>query len=158
MGSLPQMTLTGRDGRFDRGAAADVWRRTLSQIPTVFGRLVYLASLRDPNSGRYEHFGLAQMFGEDEADRALRMSHLEAFSRWLSFTLEQQKDDLDRYLAGLHRDPRTVLETWSRVQPYRNLIPATAPETERRLYLADLETLLEVLRSEYGVASPDPDA
>ncbi|MCS7314723.1 MAG: hypothetical protein RMI94_03855 [Bryobacterales bacterium] len=137
---------------------ADVWKRTLSQIPTVFGRLVYLAGLRDPNTGRYEHFGLAQMFGDDEAHQALCESHLVAFSQWLSFTLEQQKQDLDRYLESLHRDPRTVLETWSRVQPYRNLIPASAPETERRLYLADLETLLEVLRSEYGVVGPDPDA
>ncbi len=146
------------DGRFDRGAAADVWRRTLSQIPTVFGRLVYLASLRDPNSGRYEHFGLAQMFGEQAADLALRQSHIESFKQWLSFNLEQQMQDLDRYLAGLHPDPRTVLDTWWRVQPYRNLIPAAAAEAERRLYLADLETLLEVLRSEYGVACPDPDA
>ena len=30
---------------FDRSAAADLWRNTLSQIPTTFGRLIYLASL-----------------------------------------------------------------------------------------------------------------
>jgi hypothetical protein len=137
---------------------ANVWRRTLSQIPTVFGRLVYLASLRDPNTGRYEHFGLAQMFGEDEADRALRQSHWETFQQWLGFGLERQKQDLDQYLAGLHRDPRAILETWSRVEPYRNLIPAAAPQAERQLYLSDLQALLELLKNEYGVACPDPDA
>ncbi len=31
----------------ERGAASDLWRHTLSQIPTVFGRLVYLSSLRE---------------------------------------------------------------------------------------------------------------
>ncbi len=46
----------------ERGAAADLWQRTLAQIPTLFGRLVYLCSLREQNTGRYEHFGLAQMF------------------------------------------------------------------------------------------------
>ncbi|MGB9604481.1 MAG: hypothetical protein ACP5U2_05315 [Bryobacteraceae bacterium] len=144
--------------RFERTAPDDLWRRTLSQIPTVFGRLVYLSSLRDPNTGRYEHFGLAQMFGEDEADRALRQSHLETFQEWLGFGLQRQMEDLDHYLAGLHRDPRTILATWSRVEPYRNLIPAAAREPERRLYLADLEALLELLKNEYGVAVPDPDA
>ena len=37
--------------KFDRSAAADLWRNTLSQIPTTFGRLIYLASLRDQNTG-----------------------------------------------------------------------------------------------------------
>ncbi len=152
------MGTSGRPGRFERDAVANVWRRTLSQIPTVFGRLVYLASLRDPNTGRYEHFGLAQMFGEDEADRALRQSHWETFQQWLGFGLERQKQDLDQYLAGLHRDPRAILETWSRVEPYRNLIPAAAPQAERQLYLSDLQALLELLKNEYGVACPDPDA
>ncbi|MEK7408217.1 MAG: hypothetical protein AAB225_24365 [Acidobacteriota bacterium] len=142
----------------ERGAAADLWRRTLARIPTLFGRLVYLCSLRDQNTGRYEHFGLAQMFGEAEAERALRASHLEVFAEWLSFNLEQQKADLDLYLAGLESDRRTILDTWIRVAPYRNLVPAEAREVERRLYLADMETILELLKNEYGVASPDPDA
>ena len=49
--------------KLERGAAADLWRNTLSQIPTLFGRLVYLSSLRDSNSGAYEHYGLAKVFG-----------------------------------------------------------------------------------------------
>ena len=47
----------------DRNAASDLWRNTLSQIPSVFGRLVYLASLRNANNGRYEHHGLALVLG-----------------------------------------------------------------------------------------------
>ena len=71
--------------KFDRGAAADLWRHTLAQIPTVFGRLVYLATLRDANTGVYEHHGLSQIFGEEEADRTLRQSHIEMFNEWLCF-------------------------------------------------------------------------
>ncbi len=145
-------------GNLDRGAAPDLWRHTLSQIPSLFGRLVYLSSLRDDNSGAYEHYGLAHSFGDEEAARVLSESHLNAFAQWLCLTLEQQKADLDVYLSGLAGNRRTIIETWIRLQPYRNLIPAAARQVERELYMADLETILELLKNEYGVASPDPDA
>ncbi len=142
----------------DRSAAAELWRNTLAQIPSLFGRLVYLASLRDQNTGRYEHHGLAQLFGEEVTDEALRESHAATFQDWLCYTLEQQKTDLDLYLAGLDTDKRTLLDTWIRLAPYRTLVPASARDVERKLYLADLETLLELLKNEYDVAAPDPDA
>jgi hypothetical protein len=142
----------------ERGAASDLWRNTLSQIPSVFGRLVYLSSLRNSNSGKYEHHGLALVFGEEEADGSLRSSHDQAFSEWLSFTIEQQKADLDLYLAALLENKSVILETWLRLAPYRNLVPSAIPAVERKLYLTEFETLLELLKNEYGVAVPDPDA
>jgi hypothetical protein len=145
-------------GRLERGAAPDLWRHTLSQIPSLFGRLVYLSALRDHNTGVYEHYGLSHAFGDGEAARVLRESHLTAFSQWLCLTLEQQKADLDLYLSGLEGNRRTILDTWIRLQPYRNLVPASARQVERELYQTDLETILDLLKNEYGVALPDPDA
>ena len=142
----------------ERGAVPDVWRRTLSQIETIFGRLVYLAGLRDNNTGRYEHHGLALIFGDEDADSALRDSHETAFAQWLSFGLEHQKADLDLYLSQFAARKRTTVETWLRLTPYRNLIPTRAGEPERSLYLSDFEALLELLKNEYGVAEPDSDA
>ncbi len=142
---------------FQRSATADLWRHTLNQIPTVFGRLVYLASLRNPNTGRYEHFGLAQAFGEDESQRVLNQSHIQVFNDWLGFSLEQQMADLNEYLLS-EGDRVQVLSTWTRLSPYRTLPPGDVREVERRLYLADLETLLELLKHEHGVVSPDPEA
>jgi hypothetical protein len=143
---------------FDRSAAADLWRNTISQIPSVFGRLVYLASLRNANNGSYEHHGLALVFGEDEANRALKNSHNAVFAEWLSFNLEQQTADLDLYVSGLFEDKRVVVETWIRLAPYRNLPPASVRGVERRLYIADFTALLELLRAANGVAASDPDA
>lgn len=152
------MKPTGDPESMLRRAEADLWRHTLSRITSLFGRLVYLASLRDPNTGRYEHYGLAQLYGDEKADEALRRSHARIFSQWLSSTLEQQRADLQQYLAGLGADVRTVLETWSRLAPYQYLVPTTASQHERRLYLADLQAILDLLKSEYGVACLDPDA
>src|SRR5712671_912916 len=148
----------GEETGFDRSAASDLWRHTLSQIPTTFGRLVFLSTLRDPNTGAYAHYGFAQRVGEQAADEALRQSHSQCFSEWLAFSLEEQKADLDLYLSGIDSDKRTILETWTRSKPYRNLIPSRAMEVERRLYNSDLEILLELLIAVHGVSSRDRDA
>ena len=133
-----------------RGPAAEVWRKTLSRIPTRFGRLVFLAELRDPLTGRYAHASLSQMVGGEITDRTLSQSHHEIFSEWLSSSLAQQKADLDEYLTGT----RAPLDPTR----YREVAPATAHQVERQLYLTDLETLLELLRFEHGGADSAPEA
>jgi hypothetical protein len=119
---------------------------------------VYLASLRNANNGNYEHYGLALVFGEHEANQALKDSHQRVFEEWLNFNLEQQKADLDLYLAGLFEDKRRVVENWVRMAPYQNLVPASIRSVERRLYIEDFTALLELFRNAYGVPAPDPDA
>lgn len=152
------MKKTSSSKTLDRGAFSDIWRNTLSQIPSVFGRLVYLSSLRNQNSGRYEHHGLALLFGEDDANKALKKNHLQAFAEWLSFDLEQQKADLDLYLSALMEDRRTVVENWSQQAYHRTLAPNSTPAVEKKLYLSDFTALLSLLKNEYGVAAADPDA
>ena len=142
----------------NRGAAPDLWRNTLAQIPSVFGKLVYLASLRNSNSGEYEHHGLANLFGSEEANRAMGDSHAELFAEWLCFDLQQQKEDLGTYLSEIEGPRRTVLKTWLQLEPYRNCMPASAREVERVLFLTDLEMLLALLRNEHGVGDLDRDA
>jgi hypothetical protein len=132
------------------GPATELWRKTLSRIPTSFGRLVYLASLRDELSGRYLHPALFEVVGRELTDRTLRHSHHQIFAEWLNFTLSEQKSDLDTYLTSTQAPLETL--------PYRNLPPSTAHQVERQLYLTDLETLLELLRYERGDAFSIPKA
>src|SRR5258708_2140850 len=102
----------------DRDAVKDVWRKTLSHIPSVLGRLVYLSNLRNTHSGRYEHHGLSAVAGEEASERALRESHLQAFQEWIVFSLEEQKADLDLYFSALEESRREVLEHWILAMPY----------------------------------------
>jgi hypothetical protein len=148
------MNEPGEDAPLHRDQAAEnVWDRTVSQIPTTFGRIAYLSSLRNPNSGRYEHFGLAHIYSIEEANRVLRACHQEAFSDWLNFSLMQQRNDLEAYLNSIEDDRQTVLATWLDLSPYRGLIPTDATPAERRLYLSDLELILDLLRNELSLSS-----
>ena len=133
-----------------RGRASDSWRKTLTRIPTYFGRLVFLASLRDEPNGRYTHPPLVEMVGSEITERTLRHSHHEIFSEWLGFSLAEQKADLDEYLSSTQSRPEML--------PYRDIVPASAHQVERQLYLTDLETLLELLRFEHGGAFAIPEA
>src|SRR5258708_33390739 len=141
---------SGGPDRIERPAAADLWRNTLLQIPSVFGRLVYLSSLRND-----EHHGLAPMSGEDDARRVL---HASAFAEWLSFNLEEQKDDLDLYLSTVAADKPSIPANWLSVAAYKTFIPDSATTVERRLYHPDIETLIALLKNKHSAAGTDPAA
>jgi len=127
----------------ERSATADLFKNTLSRIPTLFGRLAYLASLRDSNSGVYRHHGLASIFGRDESRKALSQSHQTVFKEWLNLPLADKKDDLSAYLNGLD-DPRPeVLDHWASLRPYLGYMPASARVSERELFCAEFDVLLE---------------
>jgi hypothetical protein len=144
--------------RQDETPAAELWRRTLSRIDSVFGRLVYLASLRDPNTGVYQHFGFAQRFSEREADRTIRRSHANTFSDWLWFSLEQQREDLEKYLESVGGDRRAILGAWREWPPYMNWIPAQSRPVDRELFHSDLEIVLDLIRQDFAGASPGRSA
>jgi len=95
------------------------------------------------------------MLGPQDADRAIRHSHYQLFSQWLAFSLAEQKADITEFLLGLGEGRRRP--NWGSAVPYRQLIPASAREVERQLYLADLETLLELLRGEHADAFSVPE-
>jgi hypothetical protein len=139
-----------------RRPAEDLWLRTLSQIPSSYGRLVYLSDLRDDDSATYRHHGLAMIFGEEEAALALAESHMRVFRDWLVLGLEQQKADLLLYMAKSPVERRVLVDNWLRLAPYRNLLPLRASQAEGELFVADLETLLILLRNACDASAPAP--
>ncbi len=138
--------------------AGEVWRRALSEIPSTFGRLVYMTSLRDPNFGQYIHYGFALTFGHEETDATISRAHEEAFAQWLSYDLNQEKADLDVYLSELGVPRRALIDAWRLQAPYENLIPASAAKPERDLYIAELRTILELLHNELPAGPTTPAA
>jgi hypothetical protein len=143
----------------EQSAVGDLWKHTLSRIPTLYGRLAYLAGLRDPNSGSYRHYGLATVFGREESAKALRESHEQAFVDWLKLTLPEKHHDLISHLTALEDAqnvivaPGVVAENWLRSGIYRTIPPAAARPVENELFYRDLEALLETIRLS-GASAP----
>lgn len=130
----------------DRSAIADLFRNTLSKIPTVFGQLGYLASLRNSDSGAYRHHGLAAIFGREESRKALLECHHRVFQHWLGLSLEDKKKDVEQYLEGLTEPRSSVLRNWSETPVHQIYAPPTARPVERTLFVDEFEILLRLLR------------
>lgn len=135
-----------------------LWARDLTLISSSYGRLVYIAGLRNPNTGRYEHFGFANSPGSLVANRTLKRIHENVFREWVSFSLERKKSDIDLYVEGLGVDRIQLLDAWLRLTPYKNLVPASIQGPERQKHISDFEAILGLMKNVYGVASPDPNA
>lgn len=131
-------------GGLERSAAADLFRHTLSRIPTVYGRLSYLASLRDSNSGIYRHHGLFLAFGREASAQALQASHETVFRTWLALPLTEKTGDLVAYLATVEDPQEVVVKYWKQSRVYRTYTPALATPAETELFIAELEVLLDL--------------
>ena len=129
-----------------QSAFEDVLNRTLSHIPSDIGRLIYLASTRDYNSGSYQHDGLADRFSPEAAGAALRAAHSEVFTRLASMSLEELVADLERYILSSEEIRTQFLRTWSELEPYRVAIPMNQDPTTTQLLLSNIRVALEVLR------------
>jgi len=133
----------------------DAWQQHVSEIPSTFGRLAFLAGLKNRDTGKYTHYLIKEVFDEGGTDRVIRRTHLQVFAEWLTYTLAQQQADLNIFLSGVDGHRRQILAACAVLAPHVWCIPDGAAEHERRLYLADLAAILEPLYIQYGLL-PSP--
>jgi hypothetical protein len=143
-------------GLLDRSIGADLFRHTLARIPSLFGRLQYFASLRDPNTGAYRHYGLSSAFGREQSAQALRLSHTRTFREWLQAPLRQRQEDLQAYLASLNDPKGLVVGYWLESQSYLAAVPDSASRAEREHFTKHVERLLRNVKAGGGAEAKDP--
>jgi hypothetical protein len=136
----------------------DLWTREVSLIRTSYGRLVFLAGLRNPDSGRYEYYGCPDSTSSSSVSQALGRLHEEIFRAWVTYPLERKKAEIESYIAGLDIESADLIDTWLRLTPYKNLVPGSIQGPERQKHVSDFEAILGLLKNVYGVASPGRDA
>jgi len=124
----------------------DLWQRTLAKISGDLNRMIYLASTRDYNSGRYHHAGLEATFGYDAVKQALETAHQDIFWKLTRSSLEQLVRELEVYIRSSGESPEELLRTWRTLQPYRVAIPLQVDTMAAQLLLSNLKLGLEVLQ------------
>lgn len=139
----------------NRRVVQDFTLNTLAGIDGPFARLVYVASLRDLSSGRYEHQGLAALYPEESVQQALELCHEQIFERILEMPLEKQLEDLRNCLGAMEGGVATVVSHWQQLEPYRMLLPENAPDYLRELFCSNLRALLEILHEQCSSAHSD---
>ncbi len=148
MGTLTQL-------QQNRRVIQDFTLTTLAGIPGEFARLVYVASLRDLSSGRYEHQGLTALYPEEAVQQALQACHEQILERILETPLSRQLEDLRTCLAAMEGGLAVVVSHWRQLEPYRVLIPEQARDYLKELFISNLRALLEMLHEQCSTARSD---
>jgi hypothetical protein len=117
----------------------------LQNLPNDLTRMIYLASLRDCNSGLYLHPELSQQEGIHAADRALRACHEQVFRRLLITRLPEYVLQLHEYIRYTRGETVTMLKTWKSLQAYRATVPLGAAFTSAELFFLNITVALEIL-------------
>ena len=122
-----------------------VSQTVLETLPNDLTRMVYLASLRDCNSGVYLHPELSHQRGVQAADGALRVCHEQVFRRLLSTRLAEYVVQLQEYIRYTRGEILIVLKTWRSLQAYRATVPMSALATSTELFFLNVAFALEVV-------------
>lgn len=106
---------------------------TLLGIPSVFERLIYVASLA--------------LDGSDGNGRqgALRAEHQAVFENWLGLSLQEKQADLEVCGAGQGHSLPGMMRHWIEPHHHQCLIPESAPSVQRELFIMELEVLFLVI-------------
>src|SRR6266852_5360258 len=136
-------------------AVTDLRNRTLSRLPGDFSRLVYLASSRDCDTGKYYHDGLAFHFSPNVTSKAMALCHREIFDRLVHASLEELIEELRNYISSTDERPEDLLKSWKHLGSYRVTIPSECDELEADVFLSNLKMALAILQTRQKHASRD---
>ena len=92
-----------------KSALQDLRETTLDTISGLLAKLTYLASLRR-RDGRYCHWGLSQVHGEESSDRALKTAHTEVLSDVLRAPIAELENDLQKSSRGSQKTEEAYVE------------------------------------------------
>jgi hypothetical protein len=139
-------------------ARTDLVDRTLAKIRGDLARLVYLASMRDYNTGEYHHEGLSYVFTESVAGRAIASCHREVFRRLVLCSVKELVEQLELYARTNCSSSSELARVWTKLQPYRVTLPLECSPLAGRFFFTNIKAALAVLESRQLRAHREPQS
>ena len=127
-------------------ALQDFEGHTLAKLAGKFDRLIYLASLRDHNTGCYHHYGLEQRYPPEAVDKALSRCHEQAFNDLLALPLRDQTQDLIHFFESLRAERARLVQVWQQLQAYQVLPPQNCHPFAKQMFSKNVEVMLRILK------------
>jgi hypothetical protein len=137
-------------------AAEDVRLRTLAKIPGPLDRFIYLAAMRDYNTGLYHHEGLASRYSPEVACEALADCHREAYRQLLSCSLKDLVDQMEAYVDSSQAPPRDFISVWRGTEPYRVAVPIEADSFSVQFLLSNFRIALAIVEERWAARHSAP--
>lgn len=127
----------------------------LDTFPNDLTRMLYLASLRDCNSGCYRHAHLSPRMGTEMADRGLHACHVEIFRRLLTTPPSEYVLQLEEYIRYTRTDRFALLGTWQTLQAYRATVPVRSTSLYCQIFFLNVELALLIVSATRSPADRD---
>jgi hypothetical protein len=119
--------------------------RALDSLDGPFAQLAFLASLRDPYTGRYLHEGWSAVLPQELVHDALRETHRRVFQSAVDMSLADLGNELRKHFVLLGEEEQRVAKLWLETEPYYELVPEGCAQLPRKFFITQIRAALEVL-------------
>ena len=126
---------------------ADILRALTVSLPNDLSRLIFLATLRDNNSGHYYHPEVAQRFSSEVAYQAMLACHRQIYEHVVGLALEDLTDQLDAYLATVRAPKERSIESWTKLRAYRATIPMDTDPISAEIFFMKVGVAVAILEA-----------
>ena len=132
----------------DQGVVAEDISRALNiSLPNDLSRLIFLATLRDNNSGHYYHPEVARRFSGEVADRAMLVCHRRIYEQVVALAIEDLTDQLDVYIATVPVPRGRLIESWTKLKAYRATIPMDTDPISAEIFFMKVDVAVAILEA-----------
>jgi hypothetical protein len=132
-------------------ALEDLQETTLRAFAGCLNKLEYLAGLRDKGGG-YEHWGLARVYGDLAAKKALARAHRSLLSKVLAMPIRTLVEDAKQSSEAAGSPPAAYIEQLASTSP--NLLPHGPGAGSARHLSSVLHALSSLLKNPKADANP----